>query len=1655
MLKQGPLRPYLQKSIALARQILPGVVLVVLLLILLIHLPFVQRFAKNQAVAYLQAKIKTSVQIDTFSFGLFQPIRIKGLFLADQKMDTLFAGQQIIVDVKLFDLLSNKLTLNTIDLQGITAKIDKNAKGNYNFDYLLNAFENQETKTKPSTSSLAIVLNKMNFNEIRLLYQDAKDPMQAMVKIKHFDTQFQTFDLENQILAIPKINLVGCTVTFDHTVATYPNQPAVNAIPSPPARPWKINLREIDLRKIQLDYAENSQKTKGHVSFKRWYTKLDLIDLTNELVVIRKIQFDNLRGAVSFGKITKIAAPKTHTPAAAPNKWEVKIQQTEVAQLYFQWDDHNVAPLPKGIDFNHLQWNKAHFKAVNFHYTPESIAANIVSFAGKERSGLQIDSLHTDFFYGPRNSYLKNLYLKTPQTLLRNQVHLGYPSLDIMTENPSEISVKVKVSESRLGYKDVMILAPQLATINPFATNPNGFLLLNTTITGKLKRLEIPNLELSGIGKTKLKANGRIIGLPEVDKAKFDITLQNFETSAQDITQFAPKGSLPKTISLPKQLSGKATFKGSFNSFFTDVSLQSSFGQAKVKATVDLRQKNTMRYDAQAELVRFDLGRMLQNAALGKISAKTNVKGIGLDPKTALVKTAGSVSSVTLQNYVYQNVTFFATTNKGTFYTQLKTNDPNLKLNLEGRGKWKGELPEAEVKLHIDIADLEKLNLHAGPLKLKGDLDASLLSSDWNHLNGSLLAHELVITNEKGSFPADSIQIKAISTAKESQFYFSSGFMDASVTGVFQWAQLAASFENSRNVYFNADSKFKKNKIAPQQISFSLLTKESPLFAQLLPNVKELAPIVASGSYNSPNDSLIMHIKIPKLVYNDQEVTNTTFDIKTADNAVQYQLFVDNFQNPQMQLPFTLLSGKVMQNKIDYTLQLKDISDKERYNLSGTIQKVRDNLLFNLDPKSLVLNYDNWKLLESNLIRLSPQGLTVLDFKLENRESSVTMQSDSQEPNAPLAITFKNFDIQTITNLVEKDDYQMSGKINGATIIKGGITQPLFTSDIKIDAFAFKKDTVGDISIQVKNENENKYAAKVVLSGQDNSANLEGNYESKTGNYDLKLVIDTLNIKSIQGFSLGQLENSIGFLSGNFETTRNNAPAIWNGKLQFNQVGFKVKQLNASFDALNDAITFDSNSINLKRLTLKDERGNTLVVDGKITTNAGQKMALNIAIDADDFRAINSQASDNDLFYGELFLNNHITITGAVKNPKIEGKINVNKETNFTIVVPQSDPSISDREGIVEFVDQDHPIIVTTTTDSKESNQSDITGINASLDITVDKEAELTLIIDKASGDYVKVKGQANLNGGIDASGKTSLTGKYEVAEGIYEMTFSGIKRKFDIKKGSYILWKGEPSDADINIVAVYKTSTAPIDLVLDQINGFSDAEKATFKEKIPFETELKMTGQLLKPEISFDIILPENNTVSANVISTTKSRLQQLRQEPNNMNKQVFALLVLGNFMGDNPLASESGFSAESLARGSASKILSNQLNNLASDLIKGVELNFDLQATEDYSSGKKNDRTDLNVGITKKLFNEHLKVTVGSSFELEGSQQVNEKSSNIAGDVSIDYQISKDGRYKLRGYRVNKYQVALQGEVIETGISFVITMDYNKFKELFQKSK
>jgi len=70
-----------------------------------------------------------------------------------------------------------------------------------------------------------------------------------------------------------------------------------------------------------------------------------------------------------------------------------------------------------------------------------------------------------------------------------------------------------------------------------------------------------------------------------------------------------------------------------------------------------------------------------------------------------------------------------------------------------------------------------------------------------------------------------------------------------------------------------------------------------------------------------------------------------------------------------------------------------------------------------------------------------------------------------------------------------------------------------------------------------------------------------------------------------------------------------------------------------------------------------------------------------------------------------------------------------------------------------------------------------------------------------------------------------------------------------------------------------------------------------------------------------------------------------------------------------------------------------------------------------------------------------------------LEGPPTQNQNSTNIAGNVNVEYALSQDGRYRLRAYRRNQNEGVVEGQIIETGVGFALVVDYNKFREIFQK--
>jgi translocation and assembly module TamB len=217
----------------------------------------------------------------------------------------------------------------------------------------------------------------------------------------------------------------------------------------------------------------------------------------------------------------------------------------------------------------------------------------------------------------------------------------------------------------------------------------------------------------------------------------------------------------------------------------------------------------------------------------------------------------------------------------------------------------------------------------------------------------------------------------------------------------------------------------------------------------------------------------------------------------------------------------------------------------------------------------------------------------------------------------------------------------------------------------------------------------------------------------------------------------------------------------------------------------------------------------------------------------------------------------------------------------------------------------------------------------------------------------------------------------------------------------------------------------------------------------------LEIEGTIKNPLISFDL------RTSAKAESSMKSQIENVdafasvRKNQTAMNQQVFSLLLSSKFSSLESIDLFSSLKAQSIARQSISKILTEQLNALAGNVLGSVGLNFGLSSDQLSTVDGEAYRTNLNVGVKKSFLNDRVKVSVAKNFELENSSGIDQNSAELLDNIEVGYNITADGRYIVKIYRNSQFQTVLEGFVLETGVSFVLTSEYDNVKELFKKTK
>ncbi|MCC9043167.1 translocation/assembly module TamB [Myroides sp. M-43] len=1646
--------------------------LILLILIVAIQIPYIQNKVKDVAITYVQDKIGTPVSLDRIEIAFPKKIVVKNLYVESQQQDTLLYTNYLGVDISLFALLKSSVDVNSIQLDGLKTDIKRDSLGRFNFDYIIEAFASEEEEDKEDSGSMAIDVGEISLSNIEVKYNDDYDGHHVSFGLKRFITRFKQFDLDQLKFAIPKISIVGIDLNYKKEL---PSQVSIEAQQLVESEKEDINasiMPIVDLGTIEwtdgnIIFEDSESKLYAKLALGSFKTTFEQIDLKNQQIDLKEISLDNTTAVVHLlsSTIKKVQPVEENTTPVVEEStpWKLGIKQFSLNSIDVKFDNDNFKALTFGLDPNHIEFTDINFDLKDFQFSPSTITGNLEGFSFKEKSGLQLDKFKTYFLYGDQTAFIKDFVLETPNSKFAASVLLNYKDVNKLADDLENTSLDVRIQKSHLGLKDIYLAMPTIFEQAGLIALSQKDLKIDVKIKGLIGDLTIDQFLVKGLHSTEINVSGNIKEATKPKSAIVNLNLTKFQTSAKDIFSIAPKGIVPTNIEIPAHLFLSGNISGSMNTIQTQLSLKTTSGNANIKAFLDQRFKGKEKYSLDASLTELKLGQILKNDSIGTLTMSANVSGVGFNPDKAIAKGEVKIDQAEYNGYNYSNLKVGAALDQGSYKVNSINEDPNLSFAIAASGLWTDYRISLDLLADFNYIDLFKLKLVDTPSVFKGKITTKLNNIIPDDLDGSVILNDLFYSVNDKVFNLKPIELNAITNGNDKSLSLTSELADFNMQGQYKLTLLADLLATTFSTYFNTDKELKdklndrKLGILNHYFTYSLQIKDNPLIHSLVPELKELKPIDFKGRYESSTDFISFNGVIPTIHYGDNEISNISLDVKPVDGALTYALGVEKIANASVALRRMVLEGDIKNNTINYNLNLKDKIGAPVYLIAGDVTARNGDLITRLHPDGFMLDYQKWTVDTENKFVVKPEGFYVSDFRLSYGKSILEIVSKDEVANSPLKLSFNDFSIETLTKIIKKDVLLASGFINGEVYLKDLATDFRFISDIDITKLHVMEIGLGDLHVGVKNESASKFITDIVLQGGENKISIGGWVDADAQDVDMKVNLDKFQMGALEYFAKEYISETEGYFSGNIKIGGKFSDPKILGAMDFNNVGLHVNQLNADFKKINERISFTNRGIELDKFSVTDIDGNLLVVDGQVLTKTYKDFAFNLSVKAIDFKAVNSTSKDNDMYYGKLVFDSDIKIKGDLNKPIVTGGIEIGKKTDFSFVLPQEDPSIADREGIVEFVDEHSLQLAEIKKYEEDFNTSALKGLDVSVSIKVDKEATFTMIMDKSSGDKIILKGEADLVGGIDPSGKVTLSGRYEFSQGSYDLSFNMMKRKFEIEKGSYIVWAGDPTDANLNLTAIYEVKTAPIDLLGNQLSGLSPTQQNMYKQKIPFQTLLKMKGELLTPEISFDVQLKEGITsVAGDVLTNTKTKLEQLRQNESEMNKQVFALLLLNRFIGENPFESSAGgTSAGSMARQSVSKLLSDQLNNLASNLISGVELNFNLESSEDFSTGSRENRTDLNVAVSKRLFSDRLKVTVGSSFEVEGNARENEQAANIAGDIELEYALSQDGRYLLRVYRKNTYEVALQGQIVETGVGFIITMSYERFKELFERSK
>ncbi len=1629
----------------------------VLLTLLLVYLPPVQNTLRGKAVSFLEAKTGTTVRLDHFNLRFPLGVTLEGLFVADEHGDTLLHAGTLKAQVGLRALFNKRILLTSVEFADVRATVVQFPDSSFNFDFIIAGFTKEDgtpTQAPADTSGgFDFAMEGIELHEV-VFDMDLQPSGLAMdVQLGELAVAFDLFQLDPMRFHVDDLVLENTqvhlrTTSGDPAPSTYPA--LVNPLAELDVRFNAIELNDVSFTMKTVDSGDSLWLAMENADI----TSRDM-DLTQQRLALEELDVDGVR----FGMIAAQSAAATDTAQSDPpwldqrdgfrywlRDWDIAVHRLRLARSAFALHTDRVVPPAVLFDPEHLVFTDIEMDA-------EGLVLN------NERVAMELRNLHTRG--GPMNAPLalamsldatpeqvsiRNATVKALEVELAFQGEITPGDLAAAYRAPNDVPISAEV-RTALRMSELVPLLRQVGVELPPAIATNEQWITKATYSGTAQRADRIGVDLTGDQGSRIRSGGSVRGLDQWPQSIFDVRVDEL-IMGSGLRQVV-LAYMPPDILLPQRLALHGTASGASGTMRAVVDLDSDLGNVAGSAVVS-GWSGSIPNNLQAEInvVALDLGRIIGDTALDPVSMKLSAVGEGLNGATRSGSLSATPSVLMYAGNDLSSLQLHAGVLGDSINADLDSKAEALYLHLNAKGTWPrtGDSLELDLDLALRKLGFKELGLTEHALNTDGRITGRIAFANDGFGRVGLRAEGLRLFNASREFRFERFALRGLLASDSTAIDLDSDALTAAYHTNLRADSLLPNAQARFERFFNADSTIAA--IRGQQVDFTVaLPRTEWLTEFVLPDLDAIDLRTFRGHYDGDLDEFALHMDVPHLDYAGVDVHELVVDVDAVNDRSNGAVSVARVERDSLFVENLSLDVVNAGNGFDATLRIRH-AERERYRIATTLRR-EDGVRVLRMGDYLLLNYNTWAAHAENALRLTDDGVRAEHFELSSGAERVGLRTGAQRTE----VEFTAFQLTTIAALVSSTD--SVPLVSGA--VDGSVNLP-YVEGAKLNATATITNLfvlgveLGTLSVEASELETGHYHAETELKHSINalSANIDADLGGTSAHVRADADLAFGDLSFLKPFVAEYLYTVEGGLKGALRYEQDGATTKIIGRTTITDGAVGLIQTGATYRLPKEIVAFTGEGIVLDNMTVLDSAGNRFRLDGKVLTAAGKVPALDLRLRTDRFQLVNSTMEQNAMFFGDLFCSVDLRIDGTATNPGVHGDVGVLDGTALSLVLPGSRVELVEHEGIVVFTTEAEQDTLEQRTDSellRDSLAAQLPGVELDLRIKLDKGAQFAVVIDPTTGDQATFSGDADLVFRYAPNGDMYLSGPFTVADGGYTVSFYGmVKKRFVLVPGGTVIWSGDPLAGVMDIQARYRSESAPYPLVANAKGGLSESERNRLQTRLPFDVLINIREAVNTPVISFGLDLDRLNR---NNYQSVSNRLDQLAQAANEeeLNRQVFGLLVLNTFIEDVPATGQPGSNlATTAARNSVNSILTDQLNGLTGQMVKGMDVQLGVNTYEQTDGGEAYQRTTVDYKVTQRILNDRVSIEAGGSIGAdERNQTVSGVTNNRAAQYAIGYDLSPDGRLRLRAFHENAYDL-YDGEIINNGFAITLTRDFEQ---------